>query len=329
MKEILTSIGLVLNLFGASLIAIPILQAKAWLKDDFITESGKSNEGEFWYKRRGFKKFKRYALAGIVFLVLGFMLQLISQQYFTDEYSFMDEACPEDSNVAVISIHGNIVTYLTEPSYQEESYSTIPDLVSSEEIVAYIDEAEKDNNIKAIIVEIDSYGGNPVASEEIMNALKKMTKPTIAVIREGAVSGAYLIASGADKIYASEMSDVGGIGITMSYLDYSQKNRQEGITYQQLSSGKFKDTGNPDKKLTTEEKELFMRDIKILHEALVKRIAENRGLDIEKVEKLADGSTVLGKAAKENGLIDAIGNIYGAEEWIKNELKIEPEICVY
>jgi ClpP class serine protease len=46
-------------------------------------------------------------------------------------------------------------------------------------------------------------------------------------------------------------------------------------------------------------------------------------------EKLADGSTMLGKAAKENKLIDEIGNIYDAEKWIKKELKIEPETCVY
>jgi protease-4 len=250
--------------------------------------------------------------------------------YFPNEYASDSLAqCQEGSNVAVINIHGDIVTYLIEPSCPEESDSTLSDSVSSEKIVAYIDEIEKDSNIKAVIVEIDSYGGYPVASEEIMNALKKMTKPTIAVIRGGAASGAYLIASGADRIYASEMSDVGGIGITMSYLDYSQKNRQEGIAYQQLSSGKFKDTGSPDKDLTAEEKELLMRDVKILHEAFVKRVAENRGLDLEKVEKLADGSTMLGKAAKENGLVDEIGNIYDAEEWIKKELKIEPKICVY
>ncbi|MBA4320972.1 MAG: hypothetical protein C0412_21485 [Flavobacterium sp.] len=71
-----------------------------------------------------------------------------------------------------------------------------------------------------------------------------------------------------------------------------------------------------------------MRDVKILHEAFVKRVAENRELDIEKVEKLADGSTMLGGAAKEKGLIDEIGNIYDAEEWIKNELKIEPNLCL-
>jgi protease-4 len=162
-----------------------------------------------------------------------------------------------------------------------------------------------------------------------MNAVKGATKPTVAVIREGGVSGAYLVASAADKIYASELSDVGSIGVTMSYLDYSQQNKEEGIIYQQLSSGKFKDTGDPNKELTAEEKELYMRDIEILREAFVRKVAENRGLAIEKVEELADGSTMLGRAAKENGLIDEIGDIYDAQDWLGKELNIEPEICVY
>jgi protease-4 len=254
--------------------------------------------------------------------------------YSADESMFTDEEdteaiCPEGSNVAVINIHGEIVTYLSEPTSSEESDLAPSDSVSSEYVIAQIDEIEKDDNIKALILDIDSVGGSPVASEEIMNAIKKMLKPSIVVIRESAYSGAYLIASGTDKIYASEMSDVGGIGVSMSYLDYSQMNKQEGITYQQLSSGKFKDSGDPDKELTAEEKELFMRGIKIMHDIFVKRVSENRKLDIEKVKKLADGSTMLGQAAKEKGLIDEIGDIDSAEEWIKNELKIEPKICVY
>lgn len=250
------------------------------------------------------------------------------EDFFDEEYLDEEFWC-EDSNVAAINIHGEIVTYLSDYYYEEDSYSLPPDLVSSEDIAFYIDEIEKDNNMKAIILDIDSYGGYPVASEEIMNAVKRAKKPTIAVIREGGVSGAYLIASGADKIYASEMSDVGGIGITMSYLDFSQYNKEEGVIYQQLSSGKFKDAGDPDKELTAEERELYMRDVNILHEAFVRNIAENRGLAIEKVEELADGSTMLGEAAKENGLIDEIGDIYDAQEWIRQELEIEPVICVY
>ena len=162
-----------------------------------------------------------------------------------------------------------------------------------------------------------------------MNAIKRMTKPTIAVIRESGVSGGYIIASGADKIYASEISEVGGIGVTMSYLDYTQMNRIDGLTYQQLSSGKFKDTGDPDKILTAEEKVLLMRDVRIMHDAIVKMIADNRGLDIAEVEKLSDGSTMLGLMAKENGLIDGIGDLYSVEDLIMDELGTDLEMCIY
>lgn len=253
----------------------------------------------------------------------------MEDEFYEEEYFSEETWCWESDNVGVINIHGDIVTYLSDYYYQEDSGGLPPDLVSSEEIVFYLEEIERNNNLKAIILDIDSYGGFPVASEEIMNAIKRSEKPTIAVIREGGASGAYLIASGADRIYASEMSDVGGIGITGSYLDFSQQDKREGIIYQELSSGKFKDTGDPDKELTEEERELLMRDVNILHEAFVRKIAENRGLDIEKVEKLADGSTMLGRAAKENGLIDEIGDIYDAEDWIRKELDIEPQFCVY
>ena len=61
------------------------------------------------------------------------------------------------------------------------------------------------------------------------NALKKANKPTITLIREGGASAAYMADSGADKIFASKNSDVGNIGVTMSYLDYVQKNKKDGL----------------------------------------------------------------------------------------------------
>ena len=152
----------------------------------------------------------------------------------------------------------------------------------------------------------------------IMNAIQRLNKPSVAVIRESAISGGYLIASATDRIFASELSDIGGIGATMSYLDYSKQNSRDGITYNELSSAKFKNTGDYDKPLTAEEKELLMRDINILHEAFIKNISNNRRLDIEKVGKLADGSSMLGQMAKENGLIDEIGGFDEAENWVKH-----------
>ena len=206
-------------------------------------------------------------------------------------------------------------------------YSTIKDLTASENVVYAIQEAEYNDDIKAIILEVDSYGGSPVAGEEIANALKKANKPTVALIREGGASAAYLAASGADRIFASKNSDVGSIAVTMSYLDYAIQNQKERLTYIPLSSGKFKNTGSPDKTLSQEEKDLLMRDINILHQNFVKMVAENRNLDIEKVEKLADGSTMLGEMALENGLIDQIGGLFEVKEYLKQKIGEEVGVC--
>ncbi|MBU1993030.1 S49 family peptidase, partial [Patescibacteria group bacterium] len=214
--------------------------------------------------------------------------------YYDDE-AYYEENSLDTCNVLNIKLHGDLYTYTTGENLDE---------VASQDIISAIENADSDPNIKAIILEIDSVGGTPVAAEEVASALKRAQKPTVALIREYGTSAAYLAATGADMIFASAMSDVGSIGITMSYLDYSKQNQQEGITYNQLISGKFKDIGNPDKPLAAEEKELFMRDVKILNDNFIKIVAENRNLDVEEVRKLADGSSVLGEMALEKGLID-------------------------
>ena len=72
-----------------------------------------------------------------------------------------------------------------------------------------------------------------------------------------------------------------------------------------------------------------MRNIKILHESFVRKVAENRGLDTKTVEKLADGSSMCGRNAIDKGLIDEIGSVYDAKQWLKNQLNIDPVVCVY
>jgi protease IV len=273
------------------------------------------------------KHFSIIVFVSVIILTMGMFWYDQANYYLyfsSDNNNEID--CQENQNVALIKIQGEIVTYDNWHGYEEEYYEG---RVSSEGIVSYIEDADGRDHIEAIIIEIDSYGGSPVASEEIMNAIKQSKKMTVAVIREAGISGAYLIASAADYIYANEMSDIGGIGVTMSYLDYSQTNKREGIAYQELTSAKFKDIGNPDKDLTEEEREFLMRDISILHDIFVRKVTENRGLDIEKAKELADGSTMLGEMAKENNLIDEIGDAYSAKKMIEEKLNIVPEVCFY
>ncbi len=262
-----------------------------------------------------------FVLSTLLMFWYGVIIDYFSNE---NEYEYDDTSyvCPENSNVALIKMYGKIMGY---EEYSNESRIKIV----SDSMVNAINQINKNENIKAIIVEIASGGGEPVASEEIYQALKRTEKPTVALIKEGGASGAYMIAIGTDKIYASKMSQVGGIGVTWSYLDYSKQNEKEGLTYQQLSSGKYKDIGDIDKELTDEERELIMRDVNKVHKIFVEMVAENRALDFEYVDKLADGSTMLGIDAKEVGLIDEIGDLEDVKEYLSNKLDIEPIICIH
>jgi len=233
-----------------------------------------------------------------------------------------DESC----NVSNIKLQGRLITYISNEGKNEYG-DLLWNETSSEDIVKAIEQAEENNNIRAIVLEIDSLGGGPVAAEEVADALRRVKKPTIALIREYGLSAAYYAATGADVIFASVNSDVGSIGITMSYLDYAKENEKDGLTYNQLSAGKFKDTGDYDKPLTPEEKELLMRDVNILHENFIKAVADNRNIDIEKVRHLADGSSMPGQMALENNLIDKIGGRYEVEEYLREKVGGDVEIC--
>ena len=287
------------------------------------------------WKRPSFKKIIKGLAIFIIFLGAfiivkdeinyQFDLGYYSEDY-TDEDYLNDESNDISCNVQGIELRGDLVTYSLD-SNSEEDGSQLYDETASDYILAMIEKAELDEEMKATILEIDSYGGSAVAAEEVANALKRAKKPTIVFVRSAATSAAYWAASGADIIFASSLSDVGSIGVTMSYLDNTQKNNKEGLTYNSLSTGKFKDYGSPDKPLTGEEKGLIMRDLEITHNIFIKAVSENRNLPIDKIKLLADGSSMPGEMALENGLIDRIGDYYDAQTYLNELIGEKANIC--
>lgn len=239
-----------------------------------------------------------------------------------------DSLATEDCNVVGVNLHGQLVTYVP-PKNSEGLFDTSSDMVSSDAITYYLREAERDEKIKAIVLEIDSYGGSGVAAEEVANTLKVSAKPTVALIRQAGISAAYWSATGAQKIYASKNSDVGSIGVTQSYLDNTAKNQKEGYSFVSLIAGKYKDMGNPDKPLTEEEKVMFMRDLNIIHRNFIESVAANRKIPIEDVRKIADGSSVLGEKAKSLKLIDEVGGLIEVEKYLSDKIGEKAEICWY
>ncbi len=226
----------------------------------------------------------------------------------------------DDCNVYGLSLHGFLDTYV--PAGESDA-----DYIGSEDILWDIRKAEENDTVKAIVLEVDSGGGIAVAGEEIADALKASTKPTVALIRAIGSSAAYMAATGAKTIFASKFSDVGGIGVTASFTDQVSKNQQEGVTFNQLSVGKYKDMFNPNKTFTAEEKSLIYRDLKIAQENFIKLVAENRGLSVDKVRALADGSGMLGEMALEKGLVDKIGGLQEVEEYLQGLIGEEPKFC--
>jgi protease-4 len=182
--------------------------------------------------------------------------------------------------------------------------------------------------VRALIVDIDSYGGLPVAGEEIANALKKTPIPTVAVIRTAGLSSAYWAASGADHIVASRNSDVGSIGVSLQLRNFVEKNRKEGIRVTSITSGQYKGIGDPNRELTPEEKKLLQQDVDAIHSNFVDAIAENRGMERSLVATYANGASVLGSKALEQGLIDEIGDLDEAKAFLEKEIGREVRICI-
>ena len=213
-------------------------------------------------------------------------------------------------NVALIPISGVITT--DGSSYLGQG------TVSSQDIVQYIEEANDNNQIKVILLEINSPGGSAVASDEIASAVKASQKPVVALIREVGASGGYWVASSTKHIIANRMSITGSIGVISSYLEFSGLMEKYGVGYEQLTAGKYKDMGTPFKKMNEEERVLFQKKLSRIHEFFIKEIAQNRDLSLSEARELATGEFYLGIEAQELGLVDELGDKTTAEKYMKN-----------
>jgi len=233
---------------------------------------------------------------------------------------FMPDSIKGEGNVAVIPIKGFISMDSSGSSFGIAS-------ASAKEVVEYIQDAASDPGIKAIIFEINSPGGSTVAPEEISKAIRKANKTTVAVITEVGASSAYWIASATDRIFASRMSLTGSIGTIISYLEFEGFMEDHNITYRRLVSGKYKDLGSPFKEMTSEEERIMQDKIIQLRDIFIEEVAKNRGMEIEDIPTEAE--IYLGTEALELGLIDELGGIEEAKEYIEEKLGITAELAEY
>lgn len=221
------------------------------------------------------------------------------------------------SNVGTVEIFGEI------------SLTEDPDYISTSalNVIQQIEALDADSSIKGILLDISSGGGGTESSESIMLAVQRASKPVVAVIRDMGASGAYMIATAADRIYANKMSDVGSIGITNEFLDTSEKDRREGVVFYNFSSGKYKGVFKEHNKITQDQKDEIMEDIMKSHDIFVEYVSANRNIPLAEVKSIATGETFLGDDALKLKLIDEIGGVPEAKSWLREQTGEEVGLC--
>jgi protease-4 len=181
-----------------------------------------------------------------------------------------------------------------------------------------IAEAADASSVKAIVVRVDSPGGDAVAADYVAEAIKaaRKKKPVIVTMGSVAGSGGYWVSMYADSIVASPYTLTGSIGVIGSWIYDNGLNSKLGLTTDQIQVGKHADLSVgvllPHRDLTPEERERFKTWILAMYDDFLGKVAEGRGMTREQVESIAQGRIWSGLQAREIRLVDALGGVEDA-----------------
>lgn len=179
--------------------------------------------------------------------------------------------------------------------------------VTPEYFYDQIDQAQEDESVKAIVLRVDSPGGTVAASEEISRYVKQCSKPVFVSTGDINASGAYMVSSQADEIWALSGSAIGSIGVISQIPNASRLLDKLGVEFQVITAGKNKDTGSAFRPLTKAERALIQGQVDEIYTQFIDTVAKGRGMKRSAVEELATGWTWNGDKALKLGLIDKIG----------------------
>lgn len=213
--------------------------------------------------------------------------------------------------IEIIGVRGAIVP--------GERRSVVPgrdDLAGAETIVREIRRAAEDSSVKAIVLRVDSPGGDGLASDLIWRAVvrARARKPVVASMGDVAASGGYLVAVGADVVVAQPSTLTGSIGVFALKPDVSGLLEKLAIGREAAARGANAAVASVTKPWSPSEREAVERRIDAFYELFVARVAEGRKLSREEVEDVAGGRTWTGKQAFDRRLVDRLGSLRDAFE---------------
>lgn len=199
-----------------------------------------------------------------------------------------------------------------------------------EKIKESLKKAREDEEVKAIVLRINSPGGEVTASDTIFHAVRETNKekPVVIYMDSLAASGGYYIACGASEIVANETTLTGSIGVIIQTLNYADLFGKVGLDAKSFKSGDFKDTLSGARAMRPDEKEYVQDLVMQMYDKFLGIVSEGRGIPEDRLKnKIADGRIFTGKEALEKNLVDANGYVEDAYDRAR-ELSESPDAKV-
>lgn len=280
---------------------------------------------------------KRWAALGIAagLFIASTVINLLSAFAFSDAENtlqdmftasnepFAEEVIAEGdlmSKIAILSINGVI-----QDTGDAQSFFESP-LYNHQVFMKQLEFVKKADDVKAVILQVNSPGGGVVESAQIHDKIKEIQtetkKPVYVSMGSMAASGGYYVSAPADKIFASPETLTGSLGVIMQGVNYAGLAEKYGVEFTTIKSGPYKDIMSPTRPMTDEEREILQSMINNSYEGFVKVIAEGRGISVEQVKKIADGRIYDGRQAKQLNLIDDFGYLEDVIDSVKKEEKL-------
>mgnify|MGYP001345094445 CR=1 FL=1 len=198
------------------------------------------------------------------------------------------------------------------------------------EILEEIENIQNNENAKGLLIIVNSPGGTFVSSKEVYNAIEEISKkiPTAVYMREIATSGAYLAALGANRIFLSEGTITGSIGVILQTADFTNLLEKLGINPLVVKSGDLKAVPNPIEKIDEKKLSYINKIISQMQSQFLETVKKTRNINEQTIELISDGRIFTGNQAKKLNLVDELGFENDALDWIKNEAGLDNNVKV-
>ena len=204
---------------------------------------------------------------------------------------------------------------------------------TSSSVLEKLETAKEDKHAIGILFDVNSPGGSVVASQEIYDAIKEISKikPVVTYVREVAASGAYYSSASSNKIIANRGSIIGSIGVIMNGFEADKLIQFLKINPVVIKTGALKDTGSPTRPMNDKDKQYLQELIEETRTQFVDDVKQARKTSDSTMKFMSDGRVVLGPQALNLKLIDSIGSKQTAIEEVASlaKQKVVPDLYYY